>query len=245
MGCSQILPRTPHDVSSPGTSFEQDNSCFQHEKHPKGKRKRTAYVASNATAGGYLLTFSSAKDKCILEASYHANPKPDKAARLDIVQRVSLNEKEVQIWFQNRRQNDRRKSRPLSPQEIAALRSGGMQILSSDPITSSSQPGDRTSPVADPALSSTFKLDDDPALSARHSDVLGPEPPAVAGSEADEVKNVLLETPVASSAQKASVESQSLSASFCGSVGYLSNRWNLSGSFSTPSSLRRMPDAAR
>ncbi|KAK3694935.1 hypothetical protein B0T22DRAFT_87551 [Podospora appendiculata] len=88
------------------------------ERHPKGKRKRTL-----------------AKDKSVLEAAYTANPKPDKAARLDIVKRVSLNEKEVQIWFQNRRQNDRRKSRPLSPQEIAALRYGGMQILSSDAIS--------------------------------------------------------------------------------------------------------------
>lgn len=39
----------------------------------------------------------SAKDKAILEAAYNANPKPDKAARLDIVKRVSLNEKEVQV----------------------------------------------------------------------------------------------------------------------------------------------------
>lgn len=39
----------------------------------------------------------SAKDKSILEAAYHANPKPDKAARLEIVNRVSLNEKEVQV----------------------------------------------------------------------------------------------------------------------------------------------------
>ena len=41
--------------------------------------------------------FSSAKDKSVLEAAYHANPKPDKAARLEIVNRVSLNEKEVQV----------------------------------------------------------------------------------------------------------------------------------------------------
>ncbi|KAK3337449.1 hypothetical protein B0T19DRAFT_72940 [Cercophora scortea] len=95
-----------------------------HVRHPKGKRKRTL-----------------AKDKSVLEAAYNANPKPDKAARLDIVKRVSLNEKEVQIWFQNRRQNDRRKSRPLSPQEIAALRYGGMQILSSDAVSYNSSFG--------------------------------------------------------------------------------------------------------
>lgn len=47
------------------------------------------------TANNYLVR--SAKDKAILEAAYNANPKPDKAARLDIVKRVSLNEKEVQV----------------------------------------------------------------------------------------------------------------------------------------------------
>lgn len=43
----------------------------------------------------------SAKDKMILEDAYNNNPKPDKQARLDIVNRVSLNEKEVQvrIWI--------------------------------------------------------------------------------------------------------------------------------------------------
>lgn len=38
-----------------------------------------------------------AKDKGVLEAAYNANPKPDKPARLEIVSRVSLNEKEVQV----------------------------------------------------------------------------------------------------------------------------------------------------
>lgn len=37
------------------------------------------------------------QDKAILESAYNANPKPDKAARLDIVKRVTLNEKEVQV----------------------------------------------------------------------------------------------------------------------------------------------------
>lgn len=35
----------------------------------------------------------------ILEDAYNNNPKPDKQARLDIVSRVSLNEKEVQVRF--------------------------------------------------------------------------------------------------------------------------------------------------
>lgn len=91
----------------------------------------------------------SPEDHAILEAEYQKNPKPDKIARASIVNRVSLGEKEVQvcldrrvprpaeilstasygpltrpqIWFQNRRQNDRRKSKPLQPHELLAPRS--------------------------------------------------------------------------------------------------------------------------
>jgi hypothetical protein len=43
------------------------------------------------------------QDKTILESAYNANPKPDKAARLDLVRRVSLNEKEVQVSLQLQR----------------------------------------------------------------------------------------------------------------------------------------------
>ncbi|KAF4829174.1 MBF complex negative regulatory component yox1 [Colletotrichum tropicale] len=127
------------DLATSSTTSKTIVNGAEPEKHPKGKRKRTA-----------------AKDKSILENAYLANPKPDKAARLDIVKRVSLNEKEVQIWFQNRRQNDRRKSRPLSAQEIAALRYGGMQILSSDPASYSSPVGeDKTSPIVEAAAMSS------------------------------------------------------------------------------------------
>ncbi|KAE8371967.1 hypothetical protein BDV26DRAFT_298309 [Aspergillus bertholletiae] len=66
---------------------------------------------------------TSPEDHAILEAEYQHNPKPDKMARASIVSRVSLGEKEVQIWFQNRRQNDRRKSKPLQPHELLAPRS--------------------------------------------------------------------------------------------------------------------------
>ncbi|KAF4276134.1 hypothetical protein CNMCM8812_005343 [Aspergillus fumigatus] len=66
---------------------------------------------------------TSPEDHAVLEAEYQRNPKPDKAARANIVSRVSLGEKEVQIWFQNRRQNDRRKSKPLQPHELLAPRS--------------------------------------------------------------------------------------------------------------------------
>ncbi|CZT49896.1 related to LIM homeobox protein [Rhynchosporium secalis] len=78
---------------------------------------------------------TSPADQAILEAEYKQNPKPNKAARADIVEKVFLNEKEVQIWFQNRRQINRRKSRPLLPHEIAAFGLGGMATLSSDPAS--------------------------------------------------------------------------------------------------------------
>lgn len=64
------------------------------------------------------MTPNSKEDEDILKAEYQRNQKPDKAARLEIVRRVALGEKEVQIWFQNKRQNDRRRSRPAQSYEI-------------------------------------------------------------------------------------------------------------------------------
>jgi hypothetical protein len=40
---------------------------------------------------------NSPQDQAILEAEYKQNPKPNKAARAEIVGKVSLNEKEVQV----------------------------------------------------------------------------------------------------------------------------------------------------
>jgi hypothetical protein len=44
-----------------------------------------------------LTSCARLEDKEILEAAYNANPKPDKEARLEIVKRVSLSEKAVQV----------------------------------------------------------------------------------------------------------------------------------------------------
>jgi Homeodomain len=54
---------------------------------------------------GYFTVFNTAnssriyspEDQKILEAEYSRNPKPDRAARLEIVSRVALGEKEVQV----------------------------------------------------------------------------------------------------------------------------------------------------
>ncbi|KAI3137497.1 transcriptional regulator family: Homeodomain [Penicillium roqueforti] len=89
---------------------------------------------------------TSPEDHAILESEYQQNPKPDKAARTSIVSRVSLGEKEVQIWFQNRRQNDRRKSKPLQPHELLAPRSGR--------VDSSGQPSSDDNASTEPGSSS-------------------------------------------------------------------------------------------
>ncbi|KAJ0162611.1 hypothetical protein CTA2_4281 [Colletotrichum tanaceti] len=220
------LTQTPDLVLS--LHAEIDVSTPDSEKHPKGKRKRTA-----------------AKDKSILEAAYIGNPKPDKAARLDIVKRVSLNEKEVQIWFQNRRQNDRRKSRPLSAQEIAALRYGGMQILSSDPVAySSSLPDEKTSPVADSAAVQAPMPAETPVKSASTAIEDAGERPQLATPSVptSNVENKTLQTPTSQLTDSSSLPQFTGSFSFSSSLGFLTNRWNPTSSFSTPSTLNRSVD---
>jgi hypothetical protein len=46
-----------------------------------------------------LIPSSSPSDQAILEAEYKLNPKPSKAARAEIVEKVTLNEKEVQVRY--------------------------------------------------------------------------------------------------------------------------------------------------
>ncbi|RYO80448.1 hypothetical protein DL762_007641 [Monosporascus cannonballus] len=209
------------------------NEGVECEKHPKGKRKRT-----------------TTQDKAILEAAYNSNPKPDKAARLDIVTRVSLNEKEVQIWFQNRRQNDRRKSRPLSPQEIAALRyGGGVQVISAEPVQHGSQAGGEQSQETRGeagAVSGVVQQPSTPGhVGSRRASQSSPE-----GAQGGQ--SVILDAPLKSegdgsdsdtllSSQKGEAEgdSQILSHSVSSSIGYLSNRWNFGNPFSTSSTFDR------
>ncbi|GFP58124.1 hypothetical protein ACSS6W_006936 [Trichoderma asperelloides] len=201
------------------------------DKHPKGKRKRTA-----------------TKDKMILEEAYSINPKPDKQARLEIVNRVSLNEKEVQIWFQNRRQNDRRKSRPLSPQELAALRFSGMHNITSDPITSRSivveldpsafYPSDHSQAHVDHSPTSPPHLPTSPIHAHPHhsaGEAMHATPASRYASQPFSASSQPHVTPqrqmFPSSQEDANHPSQSFSSS---SVGYLANRWNLGNTYTTP-----------
>ncbi|KAL8377807.1 hypothetical protein RB595_008473 [Gaeumannomyces hyphopodioides] len=208
------------------------------ERHPKGRRKRTA-----------------AKDKAILEAAYSADPKPDKTARLEIVKRVTLNEKEVQIWFQNRRQNDRRRSRPLSPQEIAALRYGGMQILSSDAgsFGQHSAGGDigvapppqaaSTTPIASPDLA--------PWLPDRHpfyTDTPPPPPRSPTNQSPNPIVAMGAQTPAPR--QHASNHADFLNSASrftpgsAASNSFMASRWHPGSCFSTPASSFRRASGA-
>ncbi|KAI1500093.1 hypothetical protein F5X99DRAFT_419477 [Biscogniauxia marginata] len=216
----------------------QGSEC---EKHPKGKRKRT-----------------TSQDKTILEAAYNANPKPDKAARLDIVKRVSLNEKEVQIWFQNRRQNDRRKSRPLSPQEIAALRyGGGIHVLSSDPAPTSIDPVpasigglgavDRAHDVSVGGRPTETRPSSPQHAALQHPSQCSSPQPVQANQEQTakpESKGPEAGTPSASQKDEAESGDYGLSQSQNPptSIGYMPSRWSLESSFSTPATLRRQSD---
>ncbi|BDD57082.1 hypothetical protein MPDQ_000494 [Monascus purpureus] len=85
---------------------------------------------------------TSPQDHKVLEEEYQRNPKPDKATRAVITKRVSLGEKEVQVWFQNRRQNDRRRSKPLEPHELVGPKSG---MTVTDPSERIADDGDSTS----------------------------------------------------------------------------------------------------
>ncbi|KAM0446903.1 hypothetical protein ACHAO4_009054 [Trichoderma viride] len=199
------------------------------DKHPKGKRKRTA-----------------TKDKMILEEAYSVNPKPDKQARLEIVNRVSLNEKEVQIWFQNRRQNDRRKSRPLSPQELAALRFSGMHNITSDPITSRSivvelDPSafylSDHSQTHDHSPTSPPHLPPSPIHAHPHhgaGEAIHATPVPRYASQPFSASNQPHVTPHRQMFPPSQEDANHLSHSFSSSVGYLANRWNLGNTYATP-----------
>ncbi|KAL7945872.1 hypothetical protein V8C42DRAFT_321799 [Trichoderma barbatum] len=218
--------RTSEYMPGLGQSALSTVSSPTTDKHPKGKRKRTA-----------------TKDKLILEEAYSINPKPDKQARLEIVNRVSLNEKEVQIWFQNRRQNDRRKSRPLSPQELAALRFSGMHNIASDPMTSRSIVVE-----LDPASFPSSDLSADALHHAQsphshHSNSplhVRPHHAAIEAIHGTPATRYGCQPFSASSLPQVTPQRQLYPSSqdeahhLPHSVGYLANRWNLGNSYATP-----------
>ncbi|KAG9238769.1 hypothetical protein BJ875DRAFT_449881 [Amylocarpus encephaloides] len=219
-----------HVASSITSEGEVGDAETENTKHSKQRRKRTR-----------------PQDQAVLEAEYRRNPKPNKAARAEIVERVSLNEKEVQIWFQNRRQINRRKSRPLLPHEIAAFGLGGMAAMSSDPLSSSSQEDEEDSTnFTQETMSSQEQLGSSQGTCVIEAGITEEG----AGSDNLEVQEPMVddvEPTLPSHDTKKSIESsdriqedpcssESTLKSSSDGPGYLANRWSYS--FSTPSSTQ-------
>ncbi|KIX96325.1 uncharacterized protein Z520_08103 [Fonsecaea multimorphosa CBS 102226] len=121
----------------------------------KAKRRRTRLIALNHALwpNDQFLTICSPQDCAVLEAAYQQNSKPDKAERALIVSRVALGEKEVQIWFQNRRQNDRRRSKPLQPHELVAHLRNSNASPAPPQMSSSPSPEDLSASSSHPSSS--------------------------------------------------------------------------------------------
>lgn len=82
---------------SQGSSPSIDN-----QRLVRQKRRRTRYISTVNKQTHHLHCSLSPQDHAYLEAEYDRNPKPDKAARQDIVKHVALGEKEVQVRFSSR-----------------------------------------------------------------------------------------------------------------------------------------------
>jgi hypothetical protein len=137
-----------------------------------------------------------------------------------------------QVWFQNRRQNDRRRSRPLTPRELADLQCNGIRLIEgagkqgsvlkvvNGPVSLVDHPGSSHSP--------SF------SESAAH-------PPPHEPANSDHGRPRSFSEAAVRTHQDVPSSQESLSASFGHSnsfsgVGYLANRRRDTGSFSTPSS---------
>jgi hypothetical protein len=164
----------------------------------------------------------------------------------------------IQIWFQNRRQINRRKSRPLLPHEIAAFGLGGMTALSSDPasvtVLSDSQnmeiPGLSSQQATSQKISSSQEetdscQDEVEFLEPRSAEecILSERSETVRVITDDNTVPLLPMLKRQSSSGISNLDNgtcsaiRSVSRSFSSTPGYLANRWNpISSSFSTPSS---------
>ena len=240
-------------------------------------------ILTNVRAFANLLYYSPA-DQAILEAEYKQNPKPNKAARAEIVEKVSLNEKEVQvrfsvpdavivitgasrgdaqeltyfqIWFQNRRQINRRKSRPLLPHEIAAFGLGGMAALSSDPASMAGYSSSPSMEETEPSSQAEVNIIQEEPSNAQDEvqEVALPKPAelpvgieekveAEVAAVVEEVVATLPPPLLRRGSSGVSINESSsfpipetTTKSFSSTPGYLANRWNTyNSSFSTPAS---------
>ncbi|KAI5793170.1 hypothetical protein EDC01DRAFT_87961 [Geopyxis carbonaria] len=107
-------------------------------------------------------------DQAILEEEYLKCNRPDKARRREITMKVGMGEKEVQIWFCNKRQAQRRRATPLLPHEMIPHSSRMSQIASSSlgAYGRSSSPGSTGLSFASDSVSSAHGSSSPSAASA-------------------------------------------------------------------------------
>ncbi|RDW78173.1 hypothetical protein BP5796_06025 [Coleophoma crateriformis] len=229
---SQGLSTAPDATTSSGGERKTDN---------KQKRKRT-----------------SPEDQLVLEGFYKQNPKPNKAARAEILKDVKgMNEKEIQIWFQNRRQIHRRKQQPLLPHELAAFGLGNVPPMSSDPITglgssqgteprSTSPPRDRSSSQGSCVSIDEIRIpqSQDGASPAIGGTGLRPVPMKPESDKQSQLPQAAESKDQSPSDHDTITTAQSVTQSFTSTPGYLANRWNaVNNAFSTPTSSAFLPFA--
>lgn len=160
-----------------------------------------------------------------------------------------------QIWFQNRRQIQRRKSRPLLPHEIVAFGIGSLAGLSSDPASApifrSQNMEEPPSPQEDEAFN-TQELDNanaqelpdlsEPQHVETRVEAAKDEPERVTENTPSSLPPSILALSPEPSSGIAGIEGSSFPVksvfkSFSSTPGYLANRWNtIHSTFSTPTS---------
>ncbi|KAK6433029.1 Homeobox protein yox1 [Oleoguttula sp. CCFEE 5521] len=196
----------PEELSQPSAAATVGSTSPTMDDQPLGRQKRKR---------------TSPEDQIALEAAYQRDPKPDKTARQELVKLVAMGEKEVQIWFQNRRQSSRRKSRPLLPHEVAqyhAARAGQMceqgAFHESD---ANPESDDSNATIADEGLHpvdhDTVSGDRGNVTDRSHGDSLPQGTMPLAASQA-----------LRRASSMSQVPSSSFAASTTASVGYLSNK---------------------
>lgn len=84
----------------------------------EGLREKRPPMIDNAGLARRRRRRTSQHDQAILEEEYRKCDRPDKTRRRGIAALVEMGDKEVQIWFQNKRQSARRKLKPLLPHEV-------------------------------------------------------------------------------------------------------------------------------
>ncbi|KAL1843753.1 hypothetical protein VTJ49DRAFT_134 [Mycothermus thermophilus] len=248
-------PALSSSSSSPGTSFSSSpgtppRSPAQHKVSPtlrQSARHKLHSPPRLALGNGVVKGKTPPKarrkktlpeDKAILEAAYEQNPTPDKAARRELVRRcIDMSEARIQIWFQNRRQIDRRKSEPV-PSKVEAFTHGRIQVLSPNMVVQKNK-----SFEVDNLAVTTPPVDVPQPLPASSSttDLNAPVcPPAVSSGSAQEAPGNSQGSAWSSSSavpDTSAVTRPSLTRSFSATTtGYLANRRNLSSLSAPPQS---------